>query len=100
MKSKRITMRVPAHIKPEAVLVVMQTAVGHVAAALAHARRNASRNGFSVEAVTDADLRAAIQFLQAATTQAITDLTAPAVIAASSTAVCQVTTIEENGNVR
>jgi hypothetical protein len=79
---KSITLRVPAHIKAEAVLVVMQTAVG-----------NASRNGFNSEALTDVDLRAAIQYLQAATTQAITDLTAPAVIQASSTAICEVVSI-------
>jgi hypothetical protein len=90
---KSITLRVPAHIKAEAVLVVMQTAVGHLAAALAQSRRNASRNGFNSEALTDVDLRAAIQYLQAATTQAITDLTAPAVIQASSTAICEVVSI-------
>ncbi|HZM37083.1 MAG TPA: hypothetical protein VFC18_21680 [Burkholderiales bacterium] len=95
MKTKQLVMRLPAHVKPEAVLIMAQTSVGHMAAAMSHGRRNASRNGFDAETITDPDLRSAIQYLQLATTQAINDLTAPRAISSSSTAVCEVTSSDE-----
>jgi hypothetical protein len=98
---KQIILRIPNALKVEAILLFLQASASNTLGAISAAKRNRLRNGFTDAQVNEADLRAAVELIRMATTCALAEISAPASgLNSGSTALCEVTKIDEAGNDR